>query len=40
MIVPIWLVIIDRDLLYTTIPTAIVVATCRASHVLCVLHAA
>lgn len=28
MLVPIWLVIIDRDLFYTTIPTAITVATC------------
>jgi len=28
MLVPIWLVLIDRDLLSTTIPTAITVATC------------
>ncbi|MEO8383109.1 MAG: hypothetical protein ABI779_25860 [Acidobacteriota bacterium] len=28
MLVPIWLVIVERDLLFTTLPTAIAVATC------------
>ena len=30
MLVPIWLVVIDRDLLFTTIPTALTIAVCVA----------